>query len=159
MTEATALHTQETSDDLLATRLGHAGLAPFILLALMLWLLDGEERAFVSIALAGYGALIVSFLGGVHWAMAWALPHSKRAHAPNLRRQLMLWGITTPLLAWPGVLMPPFAGLAWLGFLLVICYLADRTLYPRAGLQAWLTLRFRLSAVAALCCFIGAGAV
>jgi len=63
------------------------------------------------------------------------------------------------LLAWPGLLMPAFAGLAWLGFVLVLCYLADRTLYARAGLQAWLTLRFRLSAIAALCCFIGAGAL
>jgi len=55
--------------------------------------------------------------------------------------------------------MPPFAGLAWLGFVLVLSYLADRTLYTRAGLQAWLTLRFRLSAVAALSCFVGAGAL
>jgi hypothetical protein len=55
--------------------------------------------------------------------------------------------------------MPPFAGLAWLGFVLVLSYLADRTLYTRAGLQAWLTLRFRLSAVAALSCFVGAAAL
>ena len=63
------------------------------------------------------------------------------------------------LLAWPGLLMPAFAGLAWLGFLLILCYLADRTLYTRAGLQAWLTLRFRLSAIAAVSCFVGAGAL
>ena len=55
--------------------------------------------------------------------------------------------------------MPAFAGLAWLGFLLVLCYLADRTLYRRAGLKDWLTLRFRLSTIAALSCFVGAGAL
>jgi hypothetical protein len=55
--------------------------------------------------------------------------------------------------------MPPFAGLAWLGFVLVLTYLADRTLYARAGLQRWLTLRFRLSAVAAMSCFLGAAAL
>jgi hypothetical protein len=55
--------------------------------------------------------------------------------------------------------MPPFAGVSWLGFVLVLSYLADRTLYTRAGLQAWLTLRFRLSAVAALSCFVGAAAL
>jgi len=159
MTAAAALPLQDQPDDVLARRLGHAGLVPFALLALLLWLLGGEERAFVSIALAGYAALIVSFLGGVHWALAWMLPLAKVAPPPNLRRQLMLWGITPSLLAWPGLLMPPFAGLAWLGFLLIICYLADRTLYPRAGLQRWLTLRFQLSAIASLCCFIGAGAL
>jgi hypothetical protein len=42
---------------------------------------------------------------------------------------------------------------------LILSYLADRTLYARAGLQRWLTLRFRLSSVAALSCFIGAGAL
>ncbi len=55
--------------------------------------------------------------------------------------------------------MPPFAGLAWLGFLLVLCYVVDRRLYTRAGLPHWLTLRFRLSSVAALSCFVGAAAL
>jgi hypothetical protein len=55
--------------------------------------------------------------------------------------------------------MPALAGLPWLGFLLIIAYLADRTLYNQAGLRQWLTLRFRLSAVASLSCFIGAGAL
>lgn len=159
MTAAAALPRQDTPDDVLARRLGHAGLIPFVLLALLLWLLGGEEQAFVSIALAAYGALIVSFLGGVHWGLAWALAHATVQPPLHLRRQLMLWGITPSLLAWPGLLMPPFAGLAWLGFLLILCYLADRTLYPRAGLQDWLTLRFRLSAIASLSCFIGAGAM
>jgi len=42
------------------------------------------------------------------------------------------------------------------GLLLVGCYLVDRRLYPQQGAARWLTLRFRLSAVASLCCFIGA---
>ena len=60
--------------------------------------------------------------------------------------------------AWPGVVMPAYAGLVWLALVLVVCYLVDRRLYPAAGLSAWLPLRFRLSSVAALCCLIGAGA-
>lgn len=61
--------------------------------------------------------------------------------------------------AWPGVLMPPHAGLAWLGLVLVGCYVFDRKLYPALGLQTWLTLRFRLSCGAALSCWIAAGAL
>lgn len=159
MTAATAQTSHDSPDHVLLRRLGHAGLIPFVLLALMLWLLGGEQQAFVAIALAGYGALILSFLGGVHWGLAWSLDRSVVQPTPNLRRQLLLWGVTPSLLAWPGVLMPPFAGLAWLGFMLILNYLADRTLYRRAGLQHWLTLRFRLSAVAALSCFVGAGAL
>jgi hypothetical protein len=161
MTATAAAPLHDPDDTALIRTLGHAGLIPFVLLALLLWLLTGELQTFVSIALAGYGALIVSFLGGIHWGIAWtAARHAGNAVAPHhAQRQHLLWGIAASLLAWPGMLMPPFAGLAWLGFLVIVCYLADRSLYARAGLQAWLTLRFRLSAIAALSCFIGAGAL
>ena len=163
MTAATAhpvLH--DPNDTALARTLGHAGLIPFVLLAALLWLVNTELQAWVAIALAGYAALIASFMGGVHWGIAWLAAR----HAATLgetphhaQRKHLLWGVVPSLLAWPGLLMPPFAGLAWLGFVLVLCYLADRTLYVHAGLQHWLTLRFRLSTVAALSCFLGAGAL
>jgi hypothetical protein len=63
------------------------------------------------------------------------------------------------LLAWPGVLMPPHAGLVWLALALIACYLADRRFYPTLGAAPWLTLRFRLTAVAALSCLLAAGAL
>lgn len=156
----TVLH--DPDDTALATTLGHAGLIPFALLAALLWLVNADLLPWVAMAMAAYAALIVSFLGGIHWGIGWMAGHvaAARGDAPHHRqRNHFLWGFVPSLLAWPGLLMPAFAGLAWLGFVLVICYLADRTLYARAGLQAWLTLRFRLSAVAALCCFIGAGAL
>lgn len=157
---APVLH--DPNDTALVRTLGHAGLIPFVLLAGLLWLVDAALQAWVAIALAAYAALIASFLGGVHWGIGWlasrhATDLAERPH--HAQRNHFLWGIVPSLLAWPGVLMPPFAGLAWLGFVLVLSYLADRTLYTRAGLQAWLTLRFRLSAVAALSCFVGAGAL
>jgi hypothetical protein len=40
--------------------------------------------------------------------------------------------------------------------MLAVCYAVDRRVYPLHGLTRWLTLRFRLSAVAALSCFLGA---
>jgi len=163
MTDLAAPH--DPQDLALIRTLGHAGLIPLVGLALLLWLLSGETQTFVSIALAAYAALIVSFLGGIHWGIGWQAGQQARqagtaatAH-PHAQRAHHLWGVAASLLAWPGVLMPPFAGLAWLGFLLIVSYLADRTLYVRAGLQSWLTLRFRLTAVGALSCFLGAGAL
>lgn len=133
-------------------RLGYAGLLPFVGLALLVWVLpEPELQIWVATALAAYGALIVSFLGGVHWGAAWRGDANAHQHA--------IWGVAPSLLGWLGVLMPPFAGLPWLGMVLIACYLVDRKRYPALGLASWLTLRFRLSMVAALSCFVAAGAV
>lgn len=157
MTATAAAPLHDPNDTALIRTLGHAGLIPFVLLAALLWLVNVELQAWVAIALAAYAALIVSFLGGIHWGIGWQAGRHAAAH--HAQRNHFLWGIVPSLLAWPGLLMPAFAGLAWLGFLLILCYLADRTLYTRAGLQAWLTLRFRLSAIAAVSCFVGAGSL
>ena len=132
----------------LALRLGYAGLIPFVAGALLTWLVRPDAHPYVTLALSAYAAVIVSFLGGIHWGFA-----MRRAEAVPA---LLGWGVTPSLLAWVGVVMPPYAGLVLLGAALVVCYLVDRRLYPVQGAAAWLTLRFRLSAVAALSCFIGA---
>lgn len=139
----------------LIRQLGHAGLVPFVLLAATVWLVDAELQPWAAIAMAAYAALIVSYLGGIHWGLAWAQPGTPEAPT----RQHLLWGVAPSLLAWPGVLMPPHAGLVWLALALVLCYLVDRRLYPAAGVGQWLTLRFRLTAVATLSCLVAAGAL
>ena len=159
-----AAETDDPRDTALVRVLGHGGLIPFVVLAATLWLVSSELQTWVAMALAAYAALILAFLGGIHWGIGWQAGMRERQdkqtpRALHAQRRHFLCGIVPSLLAWPGVLMPPFAGLPWLGFLLIIAYLADRTLYRSAGLQQWLTLRFRLSAVAALSCFIAAGAL
>lgn len=148
----------DDQDRSLIQTLGYGGLIPFVLLASLLWLVEPGLRGFVAIALAGYAALIAAFLGGVHWGIGW-LNGLRSSTTPHAQRRHFLWGVVPSLLAWPGLVMPPYAGLAWLGFVLIASYVADRSLYVHAGLQHWLTLRFRLSAVAALSCFMGAGAL
>jgi len=134
--------------------LGLAGLIPFVFLSILLWLVDAALQAWVALALAAYAALIASFLGGVHWGIGCIA--SDTLHT---RRGYFIWGVIPSLLAWPGLLMPPFAGLAWLGLLLVLCYFVDRQLYRRAGLDRWLGLRLQLTIVASLSCFMGASAL
>lgn len=135
----------------LAQALGAGGLVPFVGLAIVLWLVPPDPGAWVALALVGYGALIVSFLGGIHWGVAMA-----RGRATTTGH--LAWGVAPSLLAWPALLMPAYAALPWLGLLLIVCYGVDRRLYAAAGLSRWLTLRWRLSMVAALSCFIAAGA-
>ena len=57
------------SVDQTINRLGYAGLAPFLLLTALMWLVDSGSLPFVSLALVGYAAAIVSVLGGVHWGI------------------------------------------------------------------------------------------
>lgn len=132
-------------------RLGYAGLAPFVALALLLWLVTDEAHPYVAVALSSYAAMVIAFLGGIHWGIG------LRHNAPQ-RRLHMLWGATAAVLAWIAVVMPAYAGLPLQAALLVVCYLVDRKTWPEAGLRDWMTMRFRLTAVATLACLIASGA-
>ncbi len=131
-----------------ALRLGYAGLIPFVTGALLVWLVREDAHPYATLGLSAYAALIVSFLAGIHWGLAMREP----APPPSL----FIWGMLPSLPAWVALMMPPSAGLVIHGLMLIACYLVDRRVYPRHGLAPWLTLRFRLSAVAAMSCFLGA---
>jgi hypothetical protein len=144
------------SPDTTITRLGYAGLAPFVLLTALMWLVDGELLPFVSIALGGYAAAIVSFLGGVHWGIGFMRGQTDPANAPAFH---FVWGVVPSLLAWLALMMPAYAALPLLGLVLVACYAVDRSTYPPSGLGRWLPMRLRLTVVATLSCVLGAAAV
>ena len=134
------------------TRLGYAGLVPFVLLAALMWLVDSELLPFVAIALGGYAAAIVSFLGGVHWGIGFM----KGEAAPRFH---FVWGVVPSLIAWLALMMPAYAALPLLGMVVAACYLVDSKTYPAAGLASWLPMRLRLTIVATLSCVLGAAAV
>ena len=134
------------------TRLGYAGLVPFVLLTALMWLVNTELLPFVSIALGGYAAVIVSFLGGVHWGIGFM----KGDAAPRFH---FIWGVVPSLLAWLALMMPVYAALPLLGLVLLACYAVDSKTYPPAGLGQWLPMRLRLTVVATLSCVLGAAAV
>ena len=134
------------------TRLGYAGLIPFVLLAALMWLVDTELLPFVAIALKGYAAAIISFLGGVHWGIGFM----KGEAAPRFH---FVWGVVPSLIAWLALMMPAYAALPLLGLVVVACYAVDRKTYPAAGLASWLPMRLRLTVVATLSCVLGAAAV
>ena len=90
------------------TRLGYAGLIPFVLLAALMWLVDTELLPFVAIALGGYAAAIVSFLGGLHWGIGFM----KGQDAPPFH---FIWGVVPSLFAWVALMMPAYAALPLLG--------------------------------------------
>jgi Protein of unknown function (DUF3429) len=132
----------------MALRLGYAGLLPFVFGAALIWIVRAEALPYVSASLAAYAAVIVSFLGGIHWGFAF-----RRSEPPQ---SLFVWGVVPSLVAWVAVVMPAYAGLVLQGVMLIACYIVDRRVYPAEGAAGWLTLRFRLTVVGALSCFLGA---
>lgn len=129
-------------------RLAYAGLLPFVFGAALLWIVRPDAHPYVAAALSAYAGVIVSFLGGIHWGLGF------RAQPADPAR--FVWGVVPSLVAWVAVVMPPYAGLVVHGVMLVVCYVVDRRIYPLHASATWLTLRFRLTAVASFSCFIGA---
>jgi putative flippase GtrA len=131
-----------------ARRLGYSGLLPFFVGAALVWLVHDELQPVVATWLAGYAAVIVSFLGGVHWGLA--------MRSSSSDTQEFGWAMAPPLVAWLALVMPPHAGLVLLAVMLIVCYLVDRRYYAAQGMAPWLNLRFRLSMLASASCFLAA---
>ena len=132
----------------LAFRLGYLALLPFVVGAALVWIVRVDAHPYVTAALSGYAAVVLAFIGGIHWGFGF-----REENAPS---RLFVWGVVPALVAWVGVVMQPYAGLVVHGVMLAVCYLVDRKVYPEHGAARWLTLRFRLSVVASLSCFVGA---
>jgi hypothetical protein len=129
--------------------LGYSGLVPFVGLALLIWVGPSRFHALMVLALVAYGAVIASFLGGVHWGTGFLMGEA----APRMQ---FAWGVLPSVLGWLAVLLPAHVGLSVLAVLLVACYAVDRLTYPAVGLGRWLPMRLQLTAVAALSCGLGA---
>ena len=128
--------------------LGYAGLIPFVAGAALAWQLSPESRSVAAVALSAYAAVIVSFLGGIHWGIGF------RDGTPGL----FAWGVVPSLVAALALLLSPRHGLLVHALMLLLCYVVDRRVYAAHGLRAWLSLRWRLSLVAATSCIVAAAA-
>jgi Protein of unknown function (DUF3429) len=127
-----------------ALLLGYAGLIPFVTLAFAVWWLDPAWRTKCVFALLAYSATILSFLGAIHWGL------TMRDASPSIG--LLAWGVMPSLIAWIALLVPASVGLWLVSIALWLCFAVDRRIYPKFGLQSWLGMRLRLTAVASICC-------
>lgn len=138
--------------------LGYGGLLPFAASALGL-LLAPAYQAFWQTALLGYGAVILSFVGALHWAFAMQTEDPARASA------LYVWSVVPSLAGWVALLLPSLLaqeGMALAALLLIVAYgghyLQDRQLARLQPLPGWyLPLRLRLSTGAVLALAVLAG--
>ncbi|MGD8785138.1 MAG: DUF3429 domain-containing protein [Thioalkalispiraceae bacterium] len=127
--------------------LGYLGLIPFLILSMASWIsLPLIEDPLVM--LTGYAAVILSFMGAVHWGLA------MRFNGRLATGQLSL-SVIPALLGWLALLLHPQFGLplliAGFGLLCIIeAWSRQQILYP-----AWyLPLRAVLTAVVIACLLV-----
>lgn len=132
--------------------LGYGGLLPFIGLALLLTF-SLEYRPFCALALVNYGAVILSFVGALHWGFAMTV----RDISAEQRRDRFIWSVIPALVAWVSTLLPiPLARLLLIvGF--VVHFWQDRRLLRIVSLPIWyLPMRLQLTTVASACLLLAA---
>jgi hypothetical protein len=151
VTPKSVIVTQPLKPGAEAWALGIAGLLPFVAGAAGLWLLPLEWAGLAALALLTYGAVIVSFLGGIHWGLAMQLAQT--------RRGLLIWGVLPSLLAWAGLLLNSVWGLLLMAASLLLCYIVDCQIYRSLRLGGWIGLRGLLTIVSVVSCLAGAAAI
>ncbi|BCM25410.1 DUF3429 domain-containing protein [Methyloradius palustris] len=126
--------------------LGLAGVIPFLLFGVLPWFQN--YHAIISLyALLAYGAVILSFIGALHWAFAMMASTISESR----RNSMYLWSVIPALIGWISLLLPLRIGLliSLLGFALH-CVM-DVKLVRAIQLPAWyLPLRFMLTMLASL---------
>ncbi|KAK2038496.1 hypothetical protein LZ31DRAFT_533190 [Colletotrichum somersetense] len=99
----------------------------------------------------GYGAIIISFLGAVHWGMEYAekTPHPRRT------RFRYGMGVLAPMIAWPSLLMPVEYALTSQFAAFTFLYLADTRAKNKGWTPPWYGVyRFVLTAIVGASIFV-----
>ncbi len=99
----------------------------------------------------GYGAVLISFLGAIHWGLEYA------EKSPSRERTAFRYGIglLAPTIAWPTMLLPIEWALTGQFLTFAGLYLADARATSRGWAPAWYgTYRFVLTAIVGATIFI-----
>ena len=132
--------------------LGYGGLLPFLAFAMLTWT-NHERWALWHECLLFYGAVILSFVGALHWGVAMTTGKMSARE----RDAMFAWSVVPALMAFVALIAHSVVGdvLLVLGFLLH--YGMDLRIASRAAMPAWyLPLRWRLSVTAIICLSAGA---
>ena len=131
--------------------LGFSGALPFVLASLLAW--AGPPSSPLALrSLAIYGAVILSFMGGVHWGLAMAQGQL------SLRRLGV--SVLPALVAWPAALAGGVAGLLVLAAAFAVLLAYDVTVVRKGLAPDWYpALRLPLTLVVIISLLMGALAV
>ena len=131
--------------------LGAAGLLPFIALAVGVHVLQGDRAILAPWWLAAYGAVILSFLGGVQWGLA-------AAANQHLAIRLTV-SIMPSLIAWMALLVPRQMGFHVLAVAFALTLYIDWKNHREGQSPPWyIRLRLPLSVIVILSLLAAAAA-
>jgi hypothetical protein len=131
------------------------GAVPFVALAIAGPLIEDAARGHAVGALVTYGAVILSFLGGVHWGLAIAR-YGLQAGSQRIDRRLLL-SVAPSLIAWAALFLPAPAGLLTLAAAFLMMFFVDRHFARRRFAPAWYpTLRAPLTIIVTASLVVGA---
>lgn len=144
----------ETNVPSSAAWLGGFGAVPFIGLAAAAPFLSGPTKILVSHAMAAYGALILSFLGGVHWGLAIG---SKRGSDRGKLPSRLILSVIPSLVGWFALLIGETKGLFILAAAVATMLWVDLRATSLGDAPPWYPkLRIPLSLVVIAALLIGA---
>ena len=126
--------------------LGYGGLVPFIALSAVEWVVPAHADV-LHHALLAYAAVILSFVGALHWGFAMLAG----AWQPRGRTMGYAWSVVPSLVAWVALLVPSPFGAGLLVAFFIAHYAREVRVAPVIKAPDWfLPLRWRLSVIAVL---------
>lgn len=139
----------------LATALGLAGLLPFVF-ASVAAIRTGPSQAAGVAALLAYAAVILAFLGGVHWGFALSPePGAPESESPVQSRRLAL-GVVPSLIGWAALLLAQAIAVDLALAVLIAGFVFTVVTEARAAASGfvpggYMRLRWGLSVVVVMC--------
>ncbi len=132
--------------------LGYGGGIPFVAFLLLIYLDPGRGTVWHQ-SLRAYAAVILSFVGALHWGFAMLLGNV----ATTQRHSLFAWSVIPCLMAFVALVTSSTVSTAVLVIGFFLHFVQDARLAVIAALPGWyLPLRLRLSVVATLSLIAGA---
>ena len=129
----------------LVAALGYGGLIPFVGLAGFVMFGPADAMVFARGLLIAYGAVILSFVGALHWGFAMTLPGLDRAR----KHRSYIWSVIPALMGFLAIAMDSALSLSLLIMGFALAYWQDADLANRVSLPAWYPrLRAWLSTIA-----------
>jgi len=130
----------------MAKLLGYAGALPFGVCALA-GVLDIQHAGLQTASLLlGYGAIILSFLGGLQWGRIAACDEA--AQSPSAPVWL-IWSVIPSLVGWAGLFLPSGLAAIVLSACFLVALIVDLKLIRAGVWAAWMyDLRLHLTAIA-----------
>lgn len=132
-----------SGNEKIAKALGYAGLIPFVTFSIGCWI-ETSYLYHTVYALITYAAIILSFMGAIHWGMA-------MSKTDNKQNNHFIFSVIPALAAWFSLLIPEFFSLIILlmGFIFLISY--DLAVEKSQGFPGWyIPMRIKLTFIVSL---------